>query len=96
MQFWHSSGSSWSRMLPTRDQSSSTVRSLAARSRALSLAKGLLDEVEVGRVRPEDQQSGAARRDRCADRRLLDGKVVQDDAIAWPQQGSFTHVTQLR
>ena len=65
------------------DQSSTLVRAAALRSSALSLAKSLLDRVEVGAVGRQVEDAGAGRRDRLADARdLVRGEVVHDHDVA--------------
>jgi hypothetical protein len=75
-----------SRRDPIRRQTVSVVRSLALRSRVLSLAKDLFDRVEVGAVGRQEQELGAGGSDRAADgEALVAAKVVHDDDVARAQ-----------
>src|SRR3546814_12387085 len=66
-----------------RRRVASWVRSAALCMRCLSLAKALLDRIEIGAVRGQEQEPGAGAADRLADSGPFEIiQIVNDDNVA--------------
>src|SRR3546814_15668435 len=66
-----------------RRRVASWVRSAALCMRCLSLAKALLDRIEIGAVRGQEQEPGAGAADRLADSGPFEIiQIVHDDNVA--------------